>query len=52
LLLLGGCTPIGTPAYTAIVNGVAVDQPLEAGMLLKISREEPYRTERDPPDAR
>ena len=32
-----------TPAYTAVANEIPVDKPLEAGQLIKISHEEPYR---------
>jgi predicted Zn-dependent protease len=34
-----------TPAYTAIANGLPETTALEAGQLIKISREEPYRSE-------
>ena len=32
-----------TPEYTALINGLAVDSPLEAGTLVKIARREQYR---------
>ena len=32
-----------TPAYTAVANEIPGDTPLEAGQLIKISHEEPYR---------
>jgi predicted Zn-dependent protease len=35
-----------SPAYTALVNNLPADRPLEAGQWVKISHEEPYRTER------
>lgn len=34
-----------TPAFTAIANNLPADRPLEAGQLVKISHEEPYRSE-------
>ncbi len=33
-----------TPAYTAVVNDLAVDQKLEAGTLVKITRREQYKS--------
>jgi predicted Zn-dependent protease len=33
-----------TPAYTAVANEIPADTLLEAGQLVKISREEPYRS--------
>jgi len=33
-----------TPAYTAVVNDLAVDQKLEAGTLVKIARREQYKS--------
>jgi predicted Zn-dependent protease len=32
-----------SPAYTALINDLAADQPLKAGTLVKIARREPYR---------
>jgi predicted Zn-dependent protease len=34
-----------TPAFTAIANNLSGGRPLEAGQLVKISHEEPYRSE-------
>lgn len=39
-----------TPAYTAVVNEIPVDKPLEAGQLIKISHVEPYRPGSDGPE--
>jgi predicted Zn-dependent protease len=36
-----------TPAYTAVANEIPPDKPLEAGQLVKISHEEPYRPNAD-----
>jgi hypothetical protein len=32
-----------TPEYTALINGLTVDETMEAGTLVKIARREQYR---------
>ena len=40
-----------SPAYTAMINHIPEDQKLEAGRLIKIIKEEPYKAKQEIPSA-